>query len=130
MKKPIYIALAALALAGVVFTSGCSTTTRRTGEQMAQAGQTQLAFQNLSASKASVRDALLTSLTLRKWSVLSDGDPIVAQISHGGQLAKISAAVSDGGIVFETKGSNINGSPYVPIRYVDMLMKTVRKNLK
>lgn len=97
---------------------------------MAQAGQTQLAFQNLGASKASVRDALLTSLTLRKWSVLSDGDPIVAQISHGGQLAKISAAVSDGGIVFETKGSNINGSPYVPIRYVDMLMKTVRKNLK
>ena len=80
MKKPIYIALAALALAGVVFTSGCSTTTRRTGEQMAQAGQTQLAFQNLGASKASVRDALLTSLTLRKWSVLSDGDPIVAQI--------------------------------------------------
>ena len=62
--------------------------------------------------------------------MLSDGDPIVAQISHGGQLAKISAAVSDGGIVFETKGSNINGSPYVPIRYVDMLMKTVRKNLK
>lgn len=130
MKKAIYIAMATLALAGVVFTSGCSTTTRRTGEQMAQAGQTQLAFKNLGASKASVRDALLTSLSLRKWNILSDGDPIVAQISHGGQLAKISATVSDGAIVFETKGSNIGGSPYVPIRYVDMLMKTVRTNLK
>lgn len=130
MKKAIYIAMATLALAGVVFTSGCSTTTRRTGEQMAQAGQTQLAFKNLGASKASVRDSLLTSLSLRKWNILSDGDPIVAQISHGGQLAKISATVSDGSIVFETKGSNIGGSPYVPIRYVDMLMKTVRTNLK
>lgn len=130
MKKLVYISMAALALAGVVFTSGCSTTTRRNSEQMAQSGQTQLTFQNLGATKASVRDALLTSLSLRKWNILSDGDPIVAQISRGGQLAKISATVADGKIVFETKGSNIDGSPYVPIRYVDMLMKTVRTNLK
>ena len=130
MKKLLYTAAAALMLASLFVQAGCSTTTRENSEAMAQKGQTTLAYQGIPGDKNDIKKAVLLSLGRRNWNIVSDGDPIVAQISNRGQNAKLSIEISDGKIVFETKGSNIGGQPYVPIRYVDMLMKTVRAELK
>lgn len=96
---------------------------------MAAQGNTKLSYDGFMSDKATLKSAVVRSLQLRKWTVVSAGDPVVAEINHGGQNAKLSVDISDGKIVFETKGSNIDGKPYVPIRYVDMLMKTVRNNI-
>ncbi len=129
MKKTLCIFAATAALVLAAFQTGCSTTTTRNSHAMAAQGNTKLTYDGFASNKTALKSAVVLALQQRKWTVVSAGDPVVAEINHGGQNAKVSVETSDGKIVFETKGSNIDGNPYVPIRYVDMLMKTVRRNL-
>ena len=88
MKKLLYTAAAALMLASLFVQAGCSTTTRENSEAMVQKGQTTLAYQGIPGDKNSIKKAVLLSLGRRNWNIVSDGDPIVAQISNRGQNAK------------------------------------------
>ena len=76
-----------------------------------------------------VRTAVLKSLQQRKWTVASTSFPITAKIENRGQLAFVSIIYADGMLKFDTKGSKIGDNAYVPIRYVDFLMKTINKNI-
>ena len=103
MKKTLCIFAAVAALAVAAFQTGCSTTTTRNSHAMAAQGNTKLTYDGFASNKTALKSAVVLALQQRKWTVVSAGDPVVAEINHG--------------------------NPYVPIRYVDMLMKTVRRNL-
>lgn len=120
-------AIAALCAFGAL---SCTTTTTDTGYYMANKGQTQLRYSANGKNAEAVRGAVLSALRARKWNVATENFPIEASIVNCGQHAKVSITFESGNIVIETRGSTIDDTPYVPIRYVDFLMKTVDKYLR
>lgn len=128
MKKVRFaIFAAAAAIAGL---TACTTTTTRTGYDMAQNGQTQLTYPTTSSDAAAVKAAMVSALRARGWNVTSTEYPITASISNRGQNAKVSITHENNAVKIETKGSTIGDTPYVPLRYVDFLVKTFNKTLK
>ena len=114
----------------VLVCSSCTTTTTDNGYKMAESGNTKMTYYAMDKDSATVRSALLVSLQARKWQITSTEYPITAYINKGGQNAKVSITFKNGNIVIETVGSKIDDKAYVPIRYVDYLMKTVYKYLR
>lgn len=131
MNKILHIATTAAFAALCAFGAlSCSTTTTDTGYYMANKGQTQLRYSAEGKDAYAVRNAVVNALRARKWNVAAENFPIEASIVNRGQHAKVSITFENGNIVVETRGSTIDDTPYVPIRYVDFLMKTVNKNLR
>ena len=128
MKKSVILFLV-VSLTSILFTSACSTSTTTTGYTMAKNNQTVLTYYTMGKNSETVKDAILYALTMRKWTILNYNYPITAQLNHRGQFAKLSITYADNKIVIETKGSTIDGEAYVPIRFVDFLIKTVYKKL-
>lgn len=130
MKKITTLAFAAiLAVSGAFFAASCTTTTTDTGYYMAQKGQTRLTYSAAGKDSTAVKNAVLNALSARGWRAETKDFPIAASIDNRGQSAKVSITFDNGEIAIETKGSTIDGKAYVPIRYVDYLMKTVNKYL-
>ncbi len=107
----------------------CSTTTTSTSYNMAKQNQYVLRYEMGGKDAQAVKNAVISSLKARKWNVVSAEFPIKAQIDNRGQSAVVSITYENGILLVDTKGSTINGKSYVPIRYVDFLMKTVNKTL-
>ncbi len=127
MKKYLIIALAASVL-GMV--SGCAVYVPNEDYTMAATGNTTLKFSGFDSSKDDLQKAMLLALQQRGWALESDGNPIKAKFLGTRQTAKVSITVEKGSISIDTKGSMVDGNkPYVPSRYIDYLMSSVRKNL-
>lgn len=107
----------------------CSTTTTSTGYNMAKQNQYVLRYEMGGKDAQAVKNAVVSSLRARKWNVISAEYPIKAKIDNRGQSAVVSITYENGVLLIDTKGSTIDGTGYVPIRYVDFLMKTVNKTL-
>ncbi len=126
MKKIIALFTAVAAMFVAV---SCTTTNTDRSYDMAKKGQTVLSYHVDNPNAETVRTAVLKSLQQRKWTVASTSFPITAKIENRGQLAFVSIIYADGMLKFDTKGSKIGDNAYVPIRYVDFLMKTINKNI-
>ncbi len=126
MKKIIALFTAVAAMFVAV---SCTTTNTDRSYDMAKKGQTVLSYHVGNPNAETVRTAVLKSLQQRKWTVASTSFPITAKIENRGQLAFVSIIYADGMLKFDTKGSKIGDNAYVPIRYVDFLMKTINKNI-
>lgn len=126
MKKIIALFTAVAAMFVAV---SCTTTNTDRSYDMAKKGQTVLSYHVGNPNAETVRTAVLKSLQQRKWTVASTSFPITAKIENRGQLAVVSITYADGMLKFDTKGSKIGDNAYVPIRYVDFLMKTINKNI-
>lgn len=126
MKKIIALFTAVAAMFVAV---SCTTTNTDRSYDMAKKGQTVLSYHVGNPNAETVRTAVLKSLQQRKWTVASTSFPIAAKIENRGQLAVVSITYADGMLKFDTKGSKIGDNAYVPIRYVDFLMKTINKNI-
>ena len=126
MKKIIALFTAVAAMFVAV---SCTTTNTDRSYDMAKKGQTVLSYHVGNPNAEAVRTAVLKSLQQRKWTVASTSFPITAKIENRGQLAFVSITYADGMLKFDTKGSKIGDNAYVPIRYVDFLMKTINKNV-
>lgn len=124
MKKAIITAVFAAAVLGL---TACSTTTSRTGYKMAEQGQTVLTYPAQLSDANAAKIAMVSALKARGWNVSSAEYPIVAAINRGGQSARLSITYTNGAFDIQTKGSTIDGTAYVPLRYVDYLMKTYSK---
>ena len=62
--------------------------------------------------------------------VTDTNNPIKARLSELRQEARISIQVKSGVLVVDTKGSLVDGNKaYVPLRYLNYLMASVRKNV-
>ncbi len=130
IMKIIKTIISALSLVFLVTIWGCTTTTTDNSIQMAKSGNTVLTYNAIDKSADDVKHAMLLALQGRHWTITNTNFPITAQISNRGQLAKVSITFANGSILIDTKGSNIDGEKYVPLRYVDFLMKTAYKYLK
>ena len=128
MKKSIILFFIS-SIFGIIFMSACNTSTTNAGFTMAKNNQTTLTYSAMGKNPDKVKDAIVYALTARKWIISNSDYPITAELNHRGQFAKLSITYTNNKIVFETKGSNINGKAYVPIRFVDFLMKTIYKHL-
>ncbi len=128
MKKLILTLLTVGTLLGGIATVGCNTTARDQGVTMAKNGQTTMVF-NFEAKQPQLNQALVNALKARKWTVTTTTPEVLAFIEHGGQSAKIRATVTDNKIEFDTKGSKIGNDAYVPINFVKVVVRTVRKEL-
>ena len=128
MKNSIILFLI-VAIFSFLFTSACSTTTTETSYELAKKKQTVLTYSALGKNNNEVKNAIIYGLTMRKWIILKSDYPITAELNHRGQSAKVSITHIDDKIIIETKGSNIEGEAYVPIRFVDFLIKTIYKRL-
>ena len=119
-----------VSIAFMLMCSSCSTTTTANSIKMARLGNTTMSYSALNKDAETVRIAVVSALQARKWNVSSHNYPITASIEKGGQFAKVSISYQNDNIIIDTKGSKIDNKAYVPIRYVDFLMKTVNKNLR
>ena len=90
-----------------------------------------MAGRNEYVPKDSLHSKVLQALQRRGWYIESDGNPIKAKLTEIRQTAIASFNVSDNRVEVDTKGSMVDGNkPYVPKRYVDNVMATVRDLLK
>ena len=119
-----------VSIATLLVCSSCTTTTTDNSIEMARLGNTKMSYSALNKDAETVRVAVVSALQARKWKVISSDYPITASIKKGGQYAKVSITFQNGNIVIDSEGSMMNETPYVPIRYIDFLMKTVNKNLR
>ena len=126
MKKIIALFTAVAAMFVAV---SCTTTNTDKSYDMAKKGQTVLSYHVGNPNAETVRTAVLKSLQQRKWAVSSTTFPITAKIENRGQVAVVSITYTNEMLKFDTKGSKIGDDAYVPIRYVDFLMKTINKNI-
>ncbi len=105
--------------------SACSTTTTNNSYTAAESGNTKVTFAAMPMKDEALHKALIRSLNDRKWTVTDSGKVVKAFIDNRGQHAVIEASINGDTVVFETKGSVIDGKPYVPVRYLDFLKKTM-----
>ena len=124
MKSKISIIL--LVLTSLVL-SACAFYVDEDSYAMAAQGQTSLTYSFAGADKALLQKAVVMALQERGWIVESNANPVKAKLDKGRHNAVASFAVSDNSIVVDTKGSMVDGNkPYVPKRYVDFVLKSVR----
>lgn len=129
MKKNISLAMiAALAL---LFSSGCALVIDEDNYAMAARGDYTLKYTGFDASKDSLHAKTIMALQDRGWTIESSGNPIKAKIEKLRQKAVASFTVEKNAITVDTKGSMVDGNKaYVPKRYVDNVMASVRKYLR
>lgn len=128
--KTIKILFSVMLTSFLLMTASCTTTTTDNSYKMAEAGHTVLTYSALDKDANAVKRAMLMALQGRHWVITNSEYPITAHLNHRGQSAKISVSYSNGNILVETKGSTIDGKKYVPIRYIDFLMKSAYKYLR
>jgi hypothetical protein len=127
MKKII----APIFLATGLILAACNSHTTERGMTLAQNGQTKLEYTGFNSNTKILHASVIQSLNERRWTVSDSGNPIKAEIKHGGQHAIVAITVFDDKISIDTKGSYIEtDGHYVPLRYIDYLVASTRKNLK
>lgn len=82
------------------------------------------------ANKAQLKSAVLKALMERKWDSKISGDTILATLNKGVINAKLSITIKDNQIEMDSAGSTLAGEPFVPLRYINFLEKSIRANLK
>ncbi len=128
MKNYLSIALLSCLF---VLASGCALYVSEDSYAMAGRNEYVLKYPGLEASKDSLHSKVLQALQRRGWYIESDGNPIKAKLTEIRQTAIASFNISDNRVEVDTKGSMVDGNkPYVPKRYVDNVMATVRDLLK
>lgn len=126
MRKIYAILIASAAL----LAASCSTIISDESYAMATRGETVQTFSGFGCSEAVLRNATLLALQERGWVVTDTNNPIKARLSKLRQEARISIQVKSGVLVVDTKGSLVDGNKaYVPLRYLEYLMASVRKNV-
>ena len=124
MKNKISIIL--LVLTSLVL-SACAFYIDEDSYSMAAQGQYTLTYSFAGANKDALQKATVMALQDRGWIVESDANPVKAKLDRGRHNAVASFTISDNSISVDTKGSMVDGNkPYVPKRYVDFVMKSVR----
>ena len=127
MKRRLSILTAFLSL---IVLSGCAFYVSEDSYARAARNEYVMKFSAFDASKSILRSKVLRALEDRGWIVESDGDPIKAKLYEIRQTAVASFSVSDNSISVDTKGSMVDGNkPYVPVRYVNNVIASVRKYL-
>ncbi len=127
MKKKISTLLAVCAL---MLSSGCALYVSENSYAMAARGEYVLRYPGLNASKDTLHADVLKALQDRGWCIESTGNPIKANLIDMRQSAVGSFTVENNSITVDTKGSMVDGNkPYVPKRYVDNVLASVRKYL-
>ncbi len=110
--------------------SGCALYVSEESYAMAGRNEYVLKYPGLEASKDSLHSKTLQALQSRGWYIENSGNPIKAKLTEVRQTAIASFSVSDNMVEVDTKGSMVDGNkPYVPKRYVDNVMASVRKLL-
>lgn len=123
--------ISAVLLAGTFLLSGCALYVSEDSYAMAARNEYTLKYFGLEASKETLRNKTFQALQDRGWIVESDGNPIKAKLIEMRQTAVASFNISDNSIYVDTKGSMVDGNkPYVPKRYVDNVIASVRSLLK
>lgn len=126
MKKSLFAIFCALCL----LLGACASHTTQRGVELASQGKTSLEFSGFDSDAKELHSCLLAALQERRWAVLDSGNPVKAEIHNADQHASVSIKVEDDKLVFDTKGSFLDvKGPYVPLRYIDYLMQSVRRNL-
>ena len=107
MKKVFpKILLAAAALA----TASCAVVISDESYAMASRGETVQTYKGFNSSKEALHSATLMALQERGWTIIDSGNPIKARLKKLRQ------------------GSLVDGSKaYVPVRYLNNLILTIRK---
>ena len=126
MKTIKYILFLTLA----IFAFGCSTSTTLKSFEQAQEGNYKISY-SFSASKSALESATKAALLDRGWSVISDnGGVMKASLDSHGVSGRLLITCVDNSVCFDSTGSTSDGKPIVPIRWIDMLKKSIAKNLK
>lgn len=124
MKNKLSFILFAIAS---LMLSACAFYIDQDSYEMAAQGKHTLTYSFAGADKALLQKATVMALQDRGWIVESDANPVKAKLDKGRHNAVASFAISDNSIVVDTSGSMVDGNkPYVPKRYVDFVMKSVR----
>lgn len=125
MKKVFpKILLAAAALA----TASCAVVISDESYAMASRGETVQTYKGFNSSKEALHSATLMALQERGWTIIDSGNPIKARLKKLRQEANVSIEVKANELIVDTKGSLVDGSKaYVPVRYLNNLILTIRK---
>ena len=95
---------------------------------MASRGETVQTYKGFNSSKEALHSATLMALQERGWTIIDSGNPIKARLKKLRQEANVSIEVKANELVVDTKGSLVDGSKaYVPVRYLNNLILTIRK---
>ena len=129
MKKNRIITL--ISVISLLFLSGCMTTNTTDNSLMfGEQGNPAMVIGDLQASKADIHSVLMKILRERRWNILSDENPIVAEQLNGMQHAKLKIEVKSGKIIIDSKGSTRNGEPYVPLSYMEYIRQSLVRDLR
>lgn len=122
---------ASLLFVSTLMLSGCALYVPEEDYAMAARNEYVLKYSGLEASKDSLHSKTLQALQERRWIIEDDGNPIKAKIVGLRKTTVASFDVSQNAISVDTKGSMVDGNkPFVPKRYVDNVMASVRKLLR
>lgn len=120
-----------LAVCAMVSLSGCALYVSGDSYAMAARNEYTLKYSGLDATKEKLHSKVLQALQDRGWTIESDGYPVKAKLVQIRQSAVASFSFADNVITVDTKGSMVDGNkPYVPRRYVDNVLASVRKYLR
>ena len=110
--------------------AGCTTNTTDSSVMLGAEGESRVVIGDLQASKADIRSVLFKILRERRWTVLDEGNPIVAERLSGKQHAKVSIYVNSGSIVADCAGSTRGGEAYVPLSFLEYLRQSLVRDLR
>ena len=110
-------------------TVACTTRTAEMSYSLGERGKYNTAL-SFSADKARLTSATLSALSERGWNVSKQGEVINATLSRRGVDAKLAITVYDGYININSKGSVADDRPIVPLRWIDMLKKSIAADLR
>ena len=111
-----------------MFIVSCNTSTTNKSYELGKAGEFDMTL-NYIASKEELRKATINALTLRKWSLARQDNAVIAKIDHGGVSGRLYITFETDTIHINSRGSNINGTPIVPIRLINNLNNTIKRQL-
>jgi hypothetical protein len=122
------IIIIAISAALVFLGAGCTTQTANKSYEMAAAGKMEMTYP-YAASKDQIRQAAFMALVEGKYNVVREGDNLRATLSQGGVDAKLLLSFENNAMHINAKGSNVDGKPIMPLRFIDYVNKRTQKNL-
>ena len=117
-----------LSLAVVSFHSGCGTSARKRGEELAATGQTVFSVSvPQGADMEEVGRGIDRVLGLRGWTVSDNDDGSKsATLVHRGISGRITVRYDAEAVLIEDDSSTTNGEPLVPLRWIRFLLEDLR----
>lgn len=120
--------LATLALFLALMPFGCTTATTDKSYELGAKGEFKTSFY-YEAAPDELRSAALKAMAACKFEIKPEANGYRATLDHGGVFSTMLVTFGKDTVFIDTAGSQIDGTPIMPLRRVDQFKRHMAKNL-